>query len=114
MYLSSSGVGQPQEPVAALGQTLWREAPAGVSVAIYYDDPEQRRIAIDWGARERAVSATLEFGRAIADGRNLVNQITRLGSALSAAVSAVPRPSNITPLPGTGRRPAAQRLQGES
>ena len=30
MYLSAGGMGQPQDPVAALGAALWREAPAGV------------------------------------------------------------------------------------
>jgi hypothetical protein len=110
MYLSASGMGQPQGPVAALGAALWREAPAGVSVAVYYDDPEQKRIAIEWAARERAVgprraqiaAAELELGRAIADGKNLVNQLTQLGTALRAAVTAVPAPTDITPLPGTG------------
>jgi hypothetical protein len=110
MYLSADRLGQPQDPVAALGESLWREAPAGVTVAIYYDDPEQKRIAIDWAARERAigprrtqlVAAELEFGRAIADGKNLTTQLTQLGTALRAAVSAVPAPTNVTPLPGTG------------
>lgn len=110
MYLSVSGLGQPQDPVAALGQALWREAPAGVSVAVYYADPEQKRIAIEWAARERGIgprgariaAAELELGRAIADGGNLGNQLTQLGTALSAAVNAAPPPSNITPLPGTG------------
>jgi hypothetical protein len=110
VYLSASGVGQPQDPIAALGEALWREAPAGVSVAIYYADPEQNRIAIEWAARERAIgprrariaAAELEFGRAVADGKNLGTQVTQLGAALTAAVSAVPAPTNITPLPGTG------------
>ena len=110
MYLSAGRLGQPQDPVAALGQALWREAPAGVAVAVYYADPEQKRIAIDWAARERAVgprgaritAAELELGRAIADGKNLGNQITQLGAALTAAVNAVPAPTNVTPLPGTG------------
>ena len=107
----AAGLGQPAaDPVAAVGEALWREAPAGVTVAIYYDDAEQRRRAVEWAARERAIGPTgrriaaadLAFGRAIADGGSLVTQLTQLGAALSQAVGAVPQPAGTTPLPGTG------------
>ncbi len=117
MYLTiAPRLGQPApiapvlDPVRALGQALWQEAPAGVTVAIYFADPEQKRRAIEWAARERAigprgtrvVAAELEFGRAIADSGNLVTQLTGLGSVLQTAVSSAPAPAGITPLPGTG------------
>lgn len=98
----------PADPVAALGRSLWQEAPAGVTVALYYADPEQKRRAIEWAARQRAIGGRriaapdLAFGQAIADSGNLVTQLTRLGAALKAGVDAVPQPAGITPLPGTG------------
>ena len=101
---------EPADAISALGQALWQEAPAGVTVAVYYADPEQNRRAIEWAARERAIgpratrmtASELTFGKAIPDSRNLGNQLTQLASALSAAVTAVPQPSGLMPLPGTG------------
>jgi hypothetical protein len=117
MYLSTGfandlrGLGQPAgDALAALGHALWHEAPAGVTVAVYYADAEQKRRAIEWAARERAIgpragaiaAANLAFGHAIADSGNLARQIDALRTVLHAAVSAVPQPAGITPLPGTG------------
>jgi len=101
---------EPATAVSALGQALWQEAPAGVTVAVYYADPEQKRRAIEWAARERAIgpqatkmtASDLAFGKAIPDSGNVGTQLTQLVSVLSTAVAAVPQPSSITPLPGTG------------
>jgi hypothetical protein len=103
--------GQPSaDPVAALGNALWQEAPAGVTVAIFYADPEQKRRAVEWAARERAIgprtggiaAPNLAFGHAIADSGNLATQLATLRTVLTAAVAAVPQPPGMTPLPGTG------------
>jgi hypothetical protein len=103
--------GQPSgNPAADLGNALWEEAPAGVTVAIYYDDLEQKRRAIEWAQRQRAIgprgrkvtAGELTFGKPIADSGNLASQITQLGTVLKAAVDAVPKPPHITPLPHTG------------
>lgn len=96
--------------VVALGQALWQEAPAGVTVALYYADAEQKRRALEWAMRERAIgpqarsisASQLIFGKAIPDSGNLGAQLIQLASALSTAVAAVPQPAGITPLPGTG------------
>jgi hypothetical protein len=97
-------------PTVDLGKALWREAPAGVTVAIYYDDPEQKRRAVEWAERQRAIGSRgrtiaaneLIFGKPIGDSRNLASQITQLGRVLKAAVEGVPKPRHITPLPNTG------------
>lgn len=101
---------EPATAVSALGQLLWQEAPAGVTVAVYYADPEQKRRAIEWAARERAIGpraarisiSELAFGKAIPDSGNVGTQLTQLASVLSTAVAAVPQSPSITPLPGTG------------
>jgi hypothetical protein len=99
------------DPIAELGRMLWKKTPAGVMVAIY--DPDTRELkdrAIDWAKREDAIGvkakkidvAEPSFGKAIADSGNIVSQLTKLGTALKAAVERVQAPQGITPLAGTG------------
>lgn len=99
------------DPVAEVGRKLWENAPAGVTVGIYYSsDAEQKRRGIEWAARENAVgpsartigAAHLAFGKALADSDTVVRLLTQLGTALKTAVDRVPAPAGITPLPGTG------------
>jgi hypothetical protein len=99
------------DSVAEIGQALWKKAPAGVIVAIHNpDEPEQMRRGIEFAKREDAIgvkakkidAAELIFGKAIADSRNIVSQLTKLGTALKAAVERVQAPQGITPLAGTG------------
>lgn len=111
MYImTTGGLGNTTSTTANLGNTLWQEAPAGVTVAIYYDDPEQKRRAVEWAERERAIGprakkiavGDLIFGKPIADSGKLATQIADLGKVLKTAVEAVPKPPRITPLPHTG------------
>ena len=106
----TDGVDQETAPldVAALGHSLWREAPAGVTVALYYADPEQKRRAVEWATRQRAIGGPrisvpdLKFGLAIADSGDIATQLRQLGQVLKAGVDAVPGPVGIAPLAGTG------------
>jgi len=107
----AEGTATAVDPVAEFGRKLWENAPAGVTVAIYYSpDAEQKRRGIEWAARENAVgprarsiaAADLTFGKALADSASVATLVTRLGAALKAAVDRVPRPAGIVPLPGTG------------
>ena len=122
MYISSGtgarALGYLGDASTDLGNQLWQEAPAGVNVAIFFADPEQKRRAVEWAARERALGApaarpavaALQFGVALPDDKNLVRQITHLGNILKEAVAVAPKPAGITPLPNTG--PALIRTLG--
>lgn len=97
--------------LAALGNLLWREAPAGVSVALYdKEDAELKARGIEWGKRQgafgprgaRLVASEIEFRRGLPDARNLRKQILQLSTILKNAVGAVSAPPGIQPLPDTG------------
>ena len=90
------------DPVAEIGEALWKKVSTGVSVAIYDpDDAELKRRGVDWAKREDAIglktkkieAAGLTFGKAIADSGNIVRTLTDLVAALKAAVDKVPAPS---------------------
>jgi hypothetical protein len=106
----AEGTATAVDPVAEVGRKLWENAPAGVTVGIYYDgDAEQKRAAIKWAARENVIgahgkieAAHLVFGKAVADTDTVVKLVTKLGTALKTAVDSTPPPAAITPLPGTG------------
>lgn len=111
MYIrKNAGLGDATNTVADLGHALWQKAPAGVTVAIYYDDPEQKRRAVEWAERQGAIgprarkiaAGDLIFGKPVADSGDLATQIMQIGTVLKAAVNAVPKPPHITPLPHTG------------
>lgn len=107
----AEGTAPAVDPVAEVGRKLWENAPAGVTVGIYYSgDDVQKRAGIAWAARENAVgpsgktigAAHLTFGKALADSDTVAKLVTQLGAALKTAVDRVPAPAGITPLPGTG------------
>jgi len=106
-------LGQPvvADPVAEIGEQLWRRAPAGVTIAIYDSgDRELTSRAKEWAEREGAIgvkatkieAAELALGKALADAGGFVKQVTQVGAALQTAVAKADRPKEITPLQGTG------------
>jgi len=107
----AEGTATAVDPVAEVGRKLWENAPAGVTVGIYYSsDDTQKGAAIKWAARENALGARgkieaahLVFGKAVSDSDTTVAKlVTKLRTALKTAVDATPAPATITPLPGTG------------
>jgi hypothetical protein len=109
-YFGGLGADDPAA-LAALGNLLWQEAPAGVTVALYDSkDAELKRRGMEWGKRQgafgprgsRLEASEIEFRRGLPDARNLKKQILQLGTILKNAVAAVPAPSSVQPLPDTG------------
>jgi hypothetical protein len=99
------------DPVVETGQWLWTKALRGVHVGLYdATDAELTRRAVEWAAREEAMglnakkiaAAELKVGKAIADSGNIIKQLTGLGTALKAAVDAVPVPQGTSLVQGTG------------
>lgn len=97
--------------LTALGNKLWSDAPAGVTVALYdTTDAELKARGMEWAKRQgaigprgaRLVASELELRRGLPDARNLRKQILELSAILRNAVAAVPAPPSIQPLPDTG------------
>ena len=109
-YFGGLGADDPAV-LAALGNLLWQEAPAGVTVALYDSkDAELKRRGMEWGKRQgafgprgsRLEASEIEFRRGLPDARNLKKQILQLWTILKNAVAAVSAPSGVHPLPDTG------------
>jgi hypothetical protein len=100
------------DPELLLGQRLWREFPAGVTVTFYDDnEPEIARRALELAQRERAIAskktgfaaADLEFGLAFPDSKFKIGAtIPKLSAELKKATDKAGQPAGIQPLPDTG------------